>query len=292
MGKITTHEEYVKLLNNHNQDLKLLTEFKGYNKKIKVIDSDNIIYNVNARSILDNLYPSIRCAINKTEAFNIKLKKIFPDLELVEEYTQGNIKTRIKDNIGIIYHLKPESLLIGNYPSIVTAIDKTEAFKIKSKLIHGDKYDYSLSEYKGDKIKTKIICKEHGIFEQRPNNHIKQNAGCPKCHQARGWTKTNWINFAKDKICTFYIINCYNEKENFIKFGITASSTKKRFQSKREMPYKFSIIKELFGSGDEVWDLEQNLSKKYKLQKYSPSLHFKGVGECYNNTILNEIIIF
>jgi hypothetical protein len=38
----------------------------------------------------------------------------------------------------------------------------------------GSEYDYSLVEYNGSKVKVKIICKVHGIFEQSPNNHISK----------------------------------------------------------------------------------------------------------------------
>ena len=47
-------------------------------------------------------------------------------------------------------------------------------------IVHGDKYDYSLVEYVNSKSKIKIICKEHGIFEQIPNSHLNGN-GCKKC---------------------------------------------------------------------------------------------------------------
>ena len=50
-----------------------------------------------------------------------------------------------------------------------------------AKLIHDDKYDYSLVDYVNSLTKVKIICKTHGIFEQRPNGHISQKQGCPKC---------------------------------------------------------------------------------------------------------------
>ena len=48
-----------------------------------------------------------------------------------------------------------------------------------SKLIHKDKYDYSLVEYKTNKDKVKIICPIHGEFEQTPNSHLKY--GCKYC---------------------------------------------------------------------------------------------------------------
>ena len=48
------------------------------------------------------------------------------------------------------------------------------------KKVHGNKYDYSLVNYKTVNIKVKIICKEHGLFEQLPSVH-KKGKGCPKC---------------------------------------------------------------------------------------------------------------
>lgn len=51
----------------------------------------------------------------------------------------------------------------------------------RSRKIHGHKYDYSLVEYCGSKTKVKIICPDHGIFLQTPNNHINGRKGCKKC---------------------------------------------------------------------------------------------------------------
>ena len=46
--------------------------------------------------------------------------------------------------------------------------------------IHNKKYDYSLVEYVNAKTKIKIICPEHGVFEQTPDNHL-QGKGCKSC---------------------------------------------------------------------------------------------------------------
>ena len=48
------------------------------------------------------------------------------------------------------------------------------------KKVHDNKYDYSEVIYNGNKRAIKIICKNHGIFEQRPNNHLR-GEGCYKC---------------------------------------------------------------------------------------------------------------
>jgi hypothetical protein len=56
----------------------------------------------------------------------------------------------------------------------------TEEFIQKAKEVHGDKYDYSKSEYTGNNNNVIIICKEHGEFEQTPHNHLKSQ-NCPTC---------------------------------------------------------------------------------------------------------------
>ncbi len=56
----------------------------------------------------------------------------------------------------------------------------TAGFIVEAKLVHGDKYDYSLVVYVNDRTKVIIICKEHGEFTQTPGNHL-QDHGCPRC---------------------------------------------------------------------------------------------------------------
>jgi rubrerythrin len=56
----------------------------------------------------------------------------------------------------------------------------TIEFIAKAKSVHGDKYDYSLVDYKYSKLKIIIICKKHGQFFQKPNCHLN-NQGCPIC---------------------------------------------------------------------------------------------------------------
>lgn len=57
---------------------------------------------------------------------------------------------------------------------------KRDEFIDRCLRIHGDKYDYSMVTYKCSKTKVKIICKNHGIFEQMPYNHL-MGKGCNIC---------------------------------------------------------------------------------------------------------------
>ena len=56
----------------------------------------------------------------------------------------------------------------------------TEQFIEEARIIHNNKYDYSLTEYKNTHTKIIIICPIHGQFEQLPMNHIK-GVECKLC---------------------------------------------------------------------------------------------------------------
>ena len=63
----------------------------------------------------------------------------------------------------------------------ITLLSKNlKAFVEKSNKKHNNYYDYSLVIYKGSLIPVKIICPNHGIFEQKPNMHVF-GIGCKKC---------------------------------------------------------------------------------------------------------------
>lgn len=66
---------------------------------------------------------------------------------------------------------------------IIKTISKSstkESFIEKSKKIHGDLYNYKKVKYVNSFTRVKIICKEHGVFEQTPRNHL-DGSGCNKC---------------------------------------------------------------------------------------------------------------
>jgi len=137
-----------------------------------------------------------------TEEFIEKARKIHGDkydYSLVEYLgNKKNIKI-IKD--GIIFEQWPNTHLKGWGMS--KKHSKIE-FIEKAKKIHRNKYDYSLVEYKNDKTHVKIICPQHGIFIQMPNNHLN-NHGCFKCKKSSGEIKISHllddygINYIQEK---------------------------------------------------------------------------------------------
>ena len=59
----------------------------------------------------------------------------------------------------------------------------TERFISEAISIYGSKYDYSETKYESALKKTTIICKEHGPFLIRPNDHLNGHA-CPRCSKS------------------------------------------------------------------------------------------------------------
>lgn len=70
----------------------------------------------------------------------------------------------------------------------------TDYFIEQAIIIHGSKYDYSLVVCNGVFSRVKIICPEHGIFEQIANNHINNKQGCRKCSTLRNSSKQTFTN--------------------------------------------------------------------------------------------------
>lgn len=74
----------------------------------------------------------------------------------------------------------------------------TEQFIEEAKKIHGDKYDYSLVDYKNNSSKIKIRCKEDNyIFEQIPENHLSGRNGCPFCSPSPRYNQETFIKKCK-----------------------------------------------------------------------------------------------
>jgi len=81
--------------------------------------------------------------------------------------------------------------------SIITVADtrrlSTKEFIERAQVVHGDKYEYSLTEYKNNKEKVKITCRNHNTFEQTPSNHLA-GSGCRKCGNSISKKEAAWLD--------------------------------------------------------------------------------------------------
>jgi len=79
----------------------------------------------------------------------------------------------------------------------------TEDFIKKAKEIHGDKYDYSSTNYVNCYTKVNITCLIHGDFKISPDNHIHNKQGCAKCYYKKNsefhsWSYEDFVKKAKE----------------------------------------------------------------------------------------------
>lgn len=95
----------------------------------------------------------------------------------------------------------------------------TKIFIEKSKLKHGNKYDYSLVNYVDNKTKVEIICPIHGVFEQLPLSHLSGH-NCRMCfNDSKLLSIDDYIkksNLIHDNKYDYSLVK-YNNKNDFIK---------------------------------------------------------------------------
>jgi len=221
------------------------------------------------------------------EEYKEEFYKRFPDSEIkILEFSDRKGYILIKDKYGAC-QVNKKHLLKTHSISIQSALNKTEYFINQAKEIHGDKYDYSLVDYIKNNLKVKIICKEHGIFEQEPNSHLFKK-GCIKCSKNNPvvWSYSNWEKAGQESkyfdSFKVYVLECWDENtgEKFYKIGKTFVKIERRFRNSR-IPYKYKIVKIFKGQAKEISKLENKLQNKNKNFKYIPKKEFEGKHECF-----------
>lgn len=208
-------------------------------------------------------------------------------------YTSSKVKSTIvcyehgNFEIEASSHLQGHGCMQCGINKRTKNITKTlEEFKLKAISIHSYKYDYSLVEYINAIKKVKIICNTcKTTFLQSPDKHTNQKYGCRNCGNANNYHKETWIKRANGKKGTFYIIRCFNDIEEFFKFGITFNSVQKRYIHKSFMPYNYEIIREVKSKNlSYIWNLEKRFKRFKRKNHYKPLIHFAGdKQECFKN---------
>lgn len=259
------------------------------------------------------------CIIDRTKYYKNLLFKLYNNKF---DYSLVECKNNIRDKITLICNVnkthgefyKPIDL-IGNVEIrcpkcsaekfIINQTYTLDQFVEKANLKHNNKYDYSKSIYTHSKNNINIYCPIHKKeFIQNAHLHLT-GSGCQLCANESvsnklalnppGWTLTNWINSSKKSLFfdsfKLYILRCWNDEEEFFKIGRTFTTVKKRFLGKN-LPYQYEIIKVIENENAKyIYNLENELKRKNKINKYLPKKHFNGKHECFNKIIMEEIKI-
>ena len=163
-------------------------------------------------------------------------------------------------------------------------------FTIKSREVHGSKYDYSKVVYKNAISKVCIICPEHGEFWQTPNKHLS-GQGCPICKESsleeniRVILENNNIKYQREKR-----FNGFNRRFDFYLPNDNIIIECQGIQHFKETNYFKSSLEESLQRDKEKyeWCKNNNFTILYftneNFKKYIP--YNKGV-YTHNNTFFN-----
>jgi very-short-patch-repair endonuclease len=178
------------------------TDYKNSRTKVKIICKKHGIFEQQPDSHLSGCGCPFCANKSKIGKYRLGLEKFIRrsiekhgdkyDYSLVDYKGDRKHKVKIKCKNGHIFEMMPHDHLSGNGCKFCSGYypGNNNRFIKKAKNIHGDRYDYSLMEYKRNKVKVKIICNKcKQIFEVSPSNHIHLERGCPNCLESKGEKK-------------------------------------------------------------------------------------------------------
>jgi UDP-2,3-diacylglucosamine pyrophosphatase LpxH len=172
LNKRMTTEDFIKkarIVHGDKYDYSKV-EYLNSNTKVKII-LNGISYHQKPEAHLFGKCPeniSKKLTINQ---FIEKSKKVHGDkydYSLVD-YINNSTKVKIILN-DIIYEQTPAKHLDGKCPEKIKRMT-TKDFIKKAKLVHGDKYDYSLLNYRGIELPVEVIYKNK-IYSVLPYSHL------------------------------------------------------------------------------------------------------------------------
>lgn len=145
-----------------------------------------------------------------------------------------------------------------------------DCFEAKARAVHGGIYSYSDVVYTTSRKPVTIICKNHGVFDITPDNHLR-GKGCPSCSE---------YGYDPNKVASLYVLRF----ENYTKVGITNNKPSVRaIQINQSSGLKFEVVRDVKSQGNKIRDLENFLLTKLRDEYNNPIEKYDG----YKETFLN-----
>lgn len=105
-----------------------------------------------------------------------------------------------------------------------------DGFAAAARGVHGDRYDYSRADYRSNKKKVTIVCRQHGPFEQVPNSHLS-GRGCRQCAKS-----------AYDRSVTGHVYVLMDETGQYLKVGISNKPGQRFGELRTRTPFAFTVL--------------------------------------------------
>lgn len=250
--------------------------------------------------LLQRSNPSVKTAIDKTLYTINKFKEVWNDRYDYSKfvYLGARAKSIIICKVHGEFIQDANMHLSGrcgcdkcaNEATSVRVRSNTAEFLDKAFLKYGkEKYSFNKTIYETATSNVIITCKIHGDFEQTPNRFLNGQI-CPKCTYKECTSNFHTLKKRRNN-SIFYIIECYNDNERFIKLGVTSRSVKARFRDSYDMPYNYNILREFrYANIDAPDAIETQLLKFTKTAIYVPKISFNGRTETRNINIKQAVL--
>ena len=155
-----------------------------------------------------------------------------------------------------------------------------QEFIDRARAVHGDKYDYSFSVYRSSKTKVFIHCPEHGVFEQRPKNHIN-GRGCLGCAE---------YGFDRTKVGFLYVLR--SDCGQYMKIGITNNPERRHTELTRDTPFSFKRIELIECPGEQIANLEKELLAEYQPAEFTETFDGYSEWRLWSESIRHKLTSF
>jgi hypothetical protein len=109
-------------------------------------------------------------------------------------------------------------------------VTSLETFIQKSREKHGDKYDYFKVDFINGHTKVTITCRDHGDFEQIPQDHYQRGSGCIGCSGRKQSTTSEFIEKARKVHGDHYDYSKVEYVTSIINVTIICSIHRREFQ--------------------------------------------------------------
>lgn len=197
-GRSRTHEDFVKIMNDINPNIELLSDYKGAKKGIKCRCS---VCGYEWNGIPNNLLNGLGCkqcglislSKNKTKTHDIFEKevdkKFHGKIVLLSKYTGSHNKVRCKCTVdNTVWETSATGLLTNKVacPTCKGRLTRNRCVKTNEQFIKELKFINPniepLEAYRDDHTKIKCKCNVHNYtWYVAPNKILHRRTGCPKC---------------------------------------------------------------------------------------------------------------
>ena len=296
-----THEQFLEKLDivHPNRKWEVIGEYE--HNKIPILLKDK--YGeclIPPNNLLQRSQPSVKTAVNKTQYTINKFKEVWGDRYDYSKfiYLGARKKSIIICKIHGEFPQDANMHLSGrcgcdkcaNEAISSRVRSNTEEFLKKAFLKYEkERYSFDKTIYETATSDVIITCKIHGDFEQTPNRFLNGQI-CPKCTYKESTSNYHTLKKRRNN-SIFYIIECYNDNERFIKFGVTSRSIKVRFRDSYDMPYNYNILREFRYANINAPDaIETQLLKFTKTATYTPKISFNGRTETRDLSVKEAVL--